>query len=117
MAVGRSSASPRAIAGNSRGKPPLCHTPRFTDSATRCRWTLQGASSDHVVAIPITGRPSNTAGVKPWLRIHDRWVIPVRPLAPNHAVLRLAGLIAIDQYLVHVTAPVTFCAASDELRA
>ena len=37
MAVGRSSVSPKAIAGNSSGKPPACHTPRLTDSATRCR--------------------------------------------------------------------------------
>ena len=89
IAVGRSSVSPRAIAGNSSGKPPACHTPRLTDSATRCRWTLHGASSDHVVAIPITGRPSNTSDVNPWLRIHDRWFIPARPVAANHAALRL----------------------------
>ena len=65
IAVGRSSVSPSAIAGNSSGKPPACQTPRLTDSATRCRWTLHGASSDHVVAMPITGRPSNTSVVNP----------------------------------------------------
>jgi hypothetical protein len=42
-----------------------------------------------VVAIPITGRPSNTSDVNPWLRIHDRWFIPARPVAANHAELRL----------------------------
>jgi hypothetical protein len=72
MAVGRSSVSPSAIAGNSSGKPPACQTPRLTDSATRCRCTLHGASSDQVVAMPITGRPSNTSGVNPWLRIQLR---------------------------------------------
>ena len=72
MAVGRSRVSPSAIAGNSSGKPPDCQTPRLTDSATRCRCTLHGASSDQVVAMPITGRPSNTSGVNPWLRIQDR---------------------------------------------
>ena len=87
--MGRSSVSPRAIAGNSSGKPPACHTPRLTDSATRCRCTLHGASSDQVVAIPITGRPSNTSDVNPWLRIHDRWFIPARPVAANHTELRL----------------------------
>jgi len=71
MAVGRSSVSPSAMAGNSSGKPPACHTPRLTDSATRCRWALHGASSDQVVAMPITGA-SNTSGVNPWLRIQDR---------------------------------------------
>jgi hypothetical protein len=38
--------------------------------------------------MPITGRPSNTSGVNPWLRIQERWAIPVRPVAPNHWVLR-----------------------------
>src|SRR5580700_4282095 len=89
MAVGRSSVSPSAMAGNSSGKPPACHTPRLTDSATRCRWTLHGASSDQVVAMPITGRPSNTSDVNPWLRIHARWFIPARPVAANHVELRL----------------------------
>ena len=72
MAVGRSSVSPSAMAGNSSGNPPACQTPRLTDSATRCRWTLHGASSDQVVAMPMTGRPSKTSGVKPWLRIQPR---------------------------------------------
>src|ERR1700761_9173042 len=99
MAVGRRSVSPRAIAGNSSGKPPACQTPRLTDSATRCRWTLHGASSDQVVAIPITGRPSNTSDVNPWLRIQDRWFIPARPLAPNQAELRRAPLFVMYLYL------------------
>jgi hypothetical protein len=42
-----------------------------------------------VVAIPITGLPSNTSDVNPWLRIHERWFIPARPVAANHAELRL----------------------------
>src|SRR5215469_5521789 len=95
MADGRSRVSPRAMAGNSSGKPPACHTPRLTDSATRCRCTLHGASSDQVVAIPITGRPSNTSDVNPWLRIHDRWFIPGRPVAANHAALRLPELLGL----------------------
>jgi hypothetical protein len=56
---------------------------------------LQGASSDQVVAMPTTGRPSNTSGVNPWLRIHDRWLIPARPVAANHVALRLPSLIVI----------------------
>src|SRR5215471_7344087 len=104
MDVGRSSVSPSAIAGNSSGKPPACQTPRLTDSATRCRCTLHGASSDQVVAMPITGRPSNTSGVKPWLRIHDRWFIPARPVAANHAALRLTAFIVMALYVVHESA-------------
>ena len=86
--MGRSSVSPSPVHGNSRGNPPDCHTPRLTASATRCRWALHGTSSDHVVAIPMTGRPSKTSSVTPWLRIQERWIIPDRPSAPNHAALR-----------------------------
>ena len=65
MAVGRMSVSPVAMVGNSSGKPPACHTPRLTASATRCKWALHGASSDQVEAMPITGRPSKTLGPYP----------------------------------------------------
>src|ERR1700757_1917327 len=102
MAVGRSSVSPGGMAPHSSGNPPACHTPRLTDSATRCRWTLHGASSDQVVAIPIIGRPSNTSGVNPWLLIHPRWFIPDRPAAPNQNELRLPAAednSVIDPYL------------------
>src|SRR5215467_4958307 len=51
--------------------------------------------------MPITGRPSKTSGVNPWLRIHDRWVIPARPLAPNHVALRLPPLIVMVLCVVH----------------
>jgi hypothetical protein len=34
MVVGFMSTSPSEIVGNSRGKPPALHTPRFTASAT-----------------------------------------------------------------------------------
>jgi hypothetical protein len=56
---------------------------------------LHGASSDQVVATPITGRPSNTSGVNPWLRIQDRWAIPDRPVAPNHWALRSLLLLLV----------------------
>src|SRR5262249_15165260 len=36
-----------------------------------------------------TGRPSNTSDVNPWLRIHERWFMPARPVAANHAALLL----------------------------
>src|ERR1700761_8196761 len=105
MAVGRSSVSPRAIAGNSSGKPPACHTPRLTDSATRCRCTLHGANSDQGVAIPITGPPSNTSGVNPWLRIHSRLFMPERPVAPNHVALRLPGVWGPVVVMFHMYRP------------
>jgi hypothetical protein len=45
--------------------------------------------------MPITGRPSNTSDVNPWLRIHDRWFIPGRPVAANHAALRLPEVLGL----------------------
>ena len=42
-----------------------------------------------MVAMPMTGRPSNTSDVNPWLRIHARWFMPDRPVAANHVALRL----------------------------
>jgi hypothetical protein len=39
--------------------------------------------------MPITGLPSNTSEVNPWLRIHARWFIPDLPVAANHVELRL----------------------------
>jgi hypothetical protein len=35
--------------------------------------------------------------VNPWLRIHERWFIPARPVAANHAELRLLewGLLVV----------------------
>jgi hypothetical protein len=63
---------------------------------------LHGASSDQVVAIPITGRPSNTSDVNPWLRIHDRWFIPARPVAANHAALRLLEFCGLLVVMLHM---------------
>ncbi len=59
IAVGRICVSPSDIAGNSSGNPPASHTPRFTCSAISRRWLLHGVSSDQVLQMPITGRPSN----------------------------------------------------------
>jgi hypothetical protein len=53
--------------------------------------------------MPITGRPSNTSGVNPWLRIQARWFMPDRPVAANHVALRLLevpGLLEVLDLLV-----------------
>jgi hypothetical protein len=47
--------APRDMTGNSRGKPPISHTPRFTHSAILRKCALQGVSSDHVLQIPACG--------------------------------------------------------------
>src|SRR5690606_13069680 len=60
IAVGLISVSPNDITGNSTGNPPASDTPLLTDSANSRKWALQGVSSDHVLHIPITGRPSNS---------------------------------------------------------
>ncbi len=61
MAVGLINVSPSDITGNSKGNPPASHTPRFTDSANSRKWPLQGVSSEKVLQIPMTGRPSNSS--------------------------------------------------------
>ncbi len=72
IAVGFIRTSPSEIVGNSMGNPPALHTPRFTASATCRRCALQVVSSDQELAMPMTGRPSNTTSEKPSLLVHER---------------------------------------------
>ena len=57
MVVGFMYCSPSEITGNSSGKPPAAHTPRFTASATCRRCALQLFSSLNELQMPITGLP------------------------------------------------------------
>ena len=58
MVVGFWNGSDSDIAGISTGKPPACHTPRFT-SSTRClKWVWQGLMSLQVLMMAITGLPA-----------------------------------------------------------
>ena len=59
IVVGRISVSPSDITGNSSGKPPASSTPCRTWSARTRKCVLHGVSSDQVLQMPITGRPSN----------------------------------------------------------
>src|SRR5690606_4413957 len=65
IAVGRTWVSPSDITGNSSGKPPASYTPRLTCSASSRKELLQGVSSDQVLQMPITGRPSNMSCGRP----------------------------------------------------
>ena len=65
MAVGRTWVSPSDITGNSSGKPPASYTPRLTCSASSRKELLHGVSSDQVLQMPITGRPSNRSCGRP----------------------------------------------------
>ena len=56
--VGRVSISPVEITGNSMGTPPASRIPSRTCWARSRKWELQGVSSDQVLQMPITGRPS-----------------------------------------------------------
>ncbi len=76
IAVGRIWVSPRDMAGNSTGKAPASQTPRLTYSARSRSPALQGVSSDQVLQMPMTGRPSNTSAGRPWLFIQLRWMKP-----------------------------------------
>ncbi|MBO67470.1 MAG: hypothetical protein CL398_04080, partial [Acidiferrobacteraceae bacterium] len=48
----------------------------------------QGVSSDQVLQIPMTGRPSNWSSGRPWFFIQLRWLKPSLSAFPNHAELR-----------------------------
>src|SRR5206468_4941651 len=54
----------------------------------RRKWALHGVSSDQVLQMPITGRPSKTWSGRPWFFIQLRWMKPSRSAGPNHAALR-----------------------------
>src|SRR5262252_5010628 len=86
--------SPSDITGNSTGNPPLSQTPRFTCSAIVRKWALQGVSSDQVLQMPITGRPSNTSSGKPWLRIQLRCPNPFLSILPNQSAERYTLLVS-----------------------
>ena len=72
MVDGRIRVSPRDITGNSSGKPPISYTPRLTRSASTRKWALHGVSSDQVLQMPMTGRPSNRWCGRPWFFIQLR---------------------------------------------
>src|SRR3989442_6002577 len=93
IAVGFIRISPSEMVGNSSGKPPALHTPRFTASATWRRWALQVVSSENEFAIPTTGRPSNTASEKPSLLVHERLAKPSRSFRPNQLRLRSSRVV------------------------
>jgi len=65
IAVGRTLVSPRDITGNSNGTPPISQTPRLTCSASSRKWPLHGVSSDHVLQMPMIGRPSKIPSGSP----------------------------------------------------
>ena len=100
IVVGRISVSPRLITGNSIGKPPSSHTPRLTWSARSRKCALHGVASDHVLQMPITGRPSNWSCGMPWFFIHDRWVIASRSWRPNHSMERRTRFFLADCLLI-----------------
>src|SRR6266545_2795991 len=88
MVVGFTKTSPSDMTGNSSGKPPAARTPRFTDSATRRRWTLQFASSLQELQIPISGRPRKDSSEKPSDFSQERCRKPSRSERSNHLRLR-----------------------------
>src|SRR5262249_45151933 len=115
MAVGRISDSPSDIVGNSSGNPPACHTPRLTALASSRKCELQGVSSEKVLAIPMTGRPSNTSGVNPSARTQERCTKPSLPGAPNQAALRRGPPFAAPSGWLPPAGCMSVPDASDEL--
>ena len=99
IAVGRMLGSPVEVTGNSTGKPPFSQTPRLTRSAISRRCALQGVSSDHVLQIPMIGRPSKTWSGKPWFRIWDRWTNPSLSSFPNQAADRYSNFLSVISFV------------------
>src|SRR5215204_2006839 len=96
IAVGRMFDSPVDMTGNSTGRPPDSQTPRFTCSAMVRKCALQGVSSDQVLQMPMTGRPSKTSAGSPWLRIQLRWMNPSLSCLPNQAADRYVRFVVTD---------------------
>ena len=88
IAVGRRLDSPSDITGNSSGRPPASSTPRRTFSAICRKWALQGVSSDQVLQMPITGRPSNESFGRPSFFIQLRCIMAFLPVPPNQSCER-----------------------------
>ena len=80
MVVGFISTSPSEIVGNSSGKPPADQHAALDRLGHLRRCALQLVSSHHELAMPITGRPSNTTSLKPSALSHERWTNPSRSL-------------------------------------
>src|ERR1700733_12786582 len=94
IAVGRMFVSPIDVTGNSSGNPPASHTPFLIFWASSRKCALHGVSSDHVLQIPITGRPSNTSPGNPWFRIQLRCPKPSLSILPNHSAERYPLLVS-----------------------
>ena len=89
MAVGRRLRSRRATSPGIRaGSRRPRSTPRFTCSAISRKCALQGVSSDQVLQMPMTGRPSKRSAGRPWFFIQLRCIIELRPVPPNQACER-----------------------------
>src|SRR5436190_18476250 len=89
IALGRMLVSPVDITGNSNGRPPASQTPRLTCSAIWRNCALQGVSSDQVLQMPMTGRPSKTSRGSP-RPSQLRWMNPSLSRLPNQAFDRNA---------------------------
>src|SRR5262245_45955211 len=85
--------SPVDMTGNSSGRPPDSQTPRLTCSAIVRRCALHGVSSDQVLQMPTTGRPSKTSAGSPWFLIQLRWMNPSLSCFPNQAADRYVRLL------------------------
>src|SRR4051794_16175686 len=70
--------------------------PRLTCSAILRKCALHGVSSDQVLQMPMTGRPSNSWSGMPWFFIQLRYMKPFLSAVPNHSAERnLRGVVVI----------------------
>ena len=94
----------------SNGTPPASSTPRFTCSASVRKCALQGVSSEKVLQMPITGRPSKASSGRPEFFIQERWMNASLLSPPNQACER-SGFPAMVS-----SSPMAVCAARGSMQ-
>ena len=88
IVVGFMYVSPTDSTGISSGKPPACHTPRFTSSARMRKWVWHELASLQVLRMAMTGRSPYSSGENPACFVRDRWPKERTVSPPNHRRLR-----------------------------
>src|SRR3954465_11725396 len=97
IVLGFMNVSPSVSSGISIGKPPACHTPRFTSSARSLKCVWHGLASLQVLRIAITGLPAMSSAPKPACLARERWPNERRSSRPNQRWLRRSVAVLRDR--------------------
>src|SRR3954451_19489770 len=97
IVLGFMNVSPSVSSGISMGKPPACHTPRFTSSARSLKCVWHGLASLQVLRIAMTGLPAMSSAPKPACLARERWPNERRSSRPNQRWLRRSVAVLRDR--------------------